>query len=493
MLTSEYSGQRDLVGVLLQRFKKHVPFTPMEGRFRHLPLIEEVGVKDSPPPGSDINGVQATGTIWGWAFAGDEPVEVDILIDGRLAGSTAANIFRLDLLQQGFGVGRHAFEFRPADTFLDGREHKITVRLKGSDTLKSEKTARLPFHFNPERPWLSSKPTTESSDQAKIADATNHFIRTGDASAVISLVEENPSLVFRDLGFEERFRREKVTPPIFSDYLNSRWHRIEGRPRCKPGCCKDKDLGAFSIERLDECTWKERHFASKTVVKEYGERFGAMSPSTLFDNVSAAEFINLPLPKRYVLKPKQDSGRATFLMHDDLNLFDGFRYSRSEISDTMRQYNQARPHSKFMIEEFVCQEGTDEKIPIVPLDYKLHSFGGKARIIQVDDRNTISRDALHRSQSWLSRDWVEAHFRMRKNEQQNDPISQPKCFERMLSLADQIATDIGDYVRVDFYASDAGPVLGEITTYSHGGVGFTEYGQKILAQAWALFGGGAVS
>jgi hypothetical protein len=202
---------------------------------------------------------------------------------------------------------------------------------------------------------------------------------------------------------------------------------------------------------------------------------------------SAADFAAFTFPDRYVLKPEIDSGHGLYLMHYGLNLFDGLRYTREALRGKVVEYFGQRRGSHFIVEEFLAQEGIDSSDPIVPLDYKMHAFGGKVRIIHVDDRNTVSRDPLHRRQAWLSRDWVAAPFRMRVAEQESEPIRRPACFDGMLQVADAIATHLKDYIRIDLYATDDGPVLGELTTYTHAGRGFTDYGAMILAQTWHIF------
>ncbi len=60
-----------------------------------------------------------------------------------------ANIFRVDLLKAGLGLGAHGFRFRPPDEFLDGGPHEIEI--EGGT---HRQTLVLPFHFNRPRPWV---------------------------------------------------------------------------------------------------------------------------------------------------------------------------------------------------------------------------------------------------------------------------------------------------------------------------------------------------
>ena len=147
---------------------------------------------------------------------------------------------------------------------------------------------------------------------------------------------------------------------------------------------------------------------------------------------------------------------------------------------------ERRPKAKFAVEEFLVQEGVPAEAPVIPLDYKLHCFGGKARIVQVVDRNPPSRVTPPNRQAWYSRDWVEAPYRIRVSEEQSASIKRPECLEQMLEMSDRIASDLGDYIRVDMYATNEGAVLGELTSFSNSGIGFSDFGSTILSQAWEV-------
>ncbi len=68
--------------------------------------------------------------INGWAHddaQADEPTEVLILVDERLAACVVAGAFRQDLADAGVGNGRKAFGFDPRPFLGDGREHRVRV------------------------------------------------------------------------------------------------------------------------------------------------------------------------------------------------------------------------------------------------------------------------------------------------------------------------------------------------------------------------------
>jgi hypothetical protein len=81
--------------------------------------------------------------IIGWAWDADRPntpVDVDIFDGDRLLARVSADIFRRDLLQAGYGDGRHGFEYRVPRELKDGRRHLIVVRI--ANTTKELLTTR---------------------------------------------------------------------------------------------------------------------------------------------------------------------------------------------------------------------------------------------------------------------------------------------------------------------------------------------------------------
>ncbi len=467
----------------------------------------KVEKEQSSPILARLDTVDTLGRLIGWALpSSNRYASVQLYIDGKLAVQGTANIFRLDLLESGLGLGVHGFRLRPPDEFLDGKSHEVKLEVPESGVSDS-RTMSLPFHFNHPRPWVSEDIPSSSSiqkDEKHFQALRSEIINGNNNSShakIRKLIERKPSMLFRDLGFEERHARSSRRMPSFKERLDDRWMTLYGPELCgDKNCCKREPLRYNSKlnlrlrERthdnlLSKCPLKIRHFASKSLMKEYAESFGVRLPKIYNVLNNLEEFDNFDFPSRYVMKPDTDSGAGLFLMHHGINLFDGFPCNREMIREKLENYLERKPGSQFIVEEFIVQEGTEQSYEYVPLDYKLHAFGGKVRIIQVDDRNTVSRDPLHRRQSWFSRDWVAAPFRMRKKEEENDPIQPPVCLNEMLGIADTMASDIGEYIRIDMYASNNGPVLGELTTYSHSGLGFTEYGSTILSQAWELYEG----
>jgi hypothetical protein len=259
---------------------------------------------------------------------------------------------------------------------------------------------------------------------------------------------------------------------------------------CSKGdaCCKhEKGPPPLEAAKADCPLWP-RHFESKEFTKQYASAKGIRSPQTLAITRSPEEIIGTMGP-RYVMKPENDSGRGLFLMHDGINLFDRTLYDNDALREAIQKYQADRGRREFIFEELLVQEGVSEDAPVIPLDYKLHVFGGKVRMVHVDDRNTTrTKDPLFRQQGWYTRDWQRSPVRMRAAEYQGDLFNPPSSYAEMLRLAEDIGSEAsGVYLRVDFYATPDGPALGEITTFSFGGNGFTPAGDGVMSTLMEIY------
>jgi Beta-propeller repeat len=87
-----------------------------------------------------LYGVQDAATcssVSGWAWDPNNPnsaINVDILNGTTLLATVAANMFRGDLLNAGYGNGYHGFSYTAPNSLKDGRAHSILVRISQTTT-----------------------------------------------------------------------------------------------------------------------------------------------------------------------------------------------------------------------------------------------------------------------------------------------------------------------------------------------------------------------
>jgi hypothetical protein len=315
-------------------------------------------------------------------------------------------------------------------------------------------------------------------------------------------IDAEPRAVFAELGFAERARRTRRALPTFRERLGGRsglWH--SARECGAPDCCKRRGrrltevyetarehFGTTDPEVVRKrCHHWPRHFASKAFIKEYGAKFPVSMPRTIAMLDDLGGMARSDLPHRCVIKPEASSGVGLYLMHGDINLFDGRETPWERIQADIAAVGG--PDQKVIVEEFLVQNGCGPDDPVIPLDYKLHAFGGKVRMIHVSDRNRLSRDPLRRHHGYFARDWTPAPVRLRVASVEQPGFARPERLDRMLEIGDAIAADLGDYMRIDLYDAADGIHLGEITTTTQDGVGFTEFGNAVMRQLWDLYDG----
>jgi GT2 family glycosyltransferase len=76
------------------------------------------------------------GTVRGWAFdpeSPNEPVSVELKLDGQPFETIVANSFRDDLEKAGMGDGRHSFSLPLPAAFLDGKMHVVDAHIAGTE------------------------------------------------------------------------------------------------------------------------------------------------------------------------------------------------------------------------------------------------------------------------------------------------------------------------------------------------------------------------
>ena len=66
-------------------------------------------------------------------------------------------------------------------------------------------------------------------------------------------------------------------------------------------------------------------------------------------------------------------------------------------------------------------------------------------------------------------------------------MEKPAGYDVLLDTVDRLAQALGINMRIDFYLTAHGPVLGEFTPFPDQGLYYTETGEQALSQMWSLF------
>jgi membrane protein involved in D-alanine export len=93
-----------------------------------------IGARQPPHYLAEIQGVDCN-AISGWVwdkYEPNAPVSVELWDGGHLLATISAHRFQQDLLDAGYGNGRHAFHFETPQQIKDGQSHLIRVRVAGA-------------------------------------------------------------------------------------------------------------------------------------------------------------------------------------------------------------------------------------------------------------------------------------------------------------------------------------------------------------------------
>jgi hypothetical protein len=217
----------------------------------------------------------------------------------------------------------------------------------------------------------------------------------------------------------------------------------------------------------------------KKAGQDYVESLGYSIPQVydVYDHISKLPPLSM-LPSSFVLKPVYGhSSNHVFVMKNGVNLFDGNRYSQSDIiSDIEKQES-----GSFLIEELLENyDGT----PGIPLDFKFYCFGPDVVFVHVIQRKSASDRNLNRH--WfLTENWSPLHMRIKKLESAEPDIPEkPLFFPEMLRMAQTLGDGLNAFMRIDLYATTRGPVFGEFTPFPNKGRGYTPEADAWLGSLW---------
>jgi TupA-like ATPgrasp len=168
---------------------------------------------------------------------------------------------------------------------------------------------------------------------------------------------------------------------------------------------------------------------------------------------------NWPLP--FVIKANNGCGWNVFIRHEsDLDWTHiestAAKWRHTSFGADIGEWLYSEIKPALLVEPFIGESAN------LPLDYKLWTFGGKVRVVQVDtDREHDHKRAM------FDLDWQRLPFAL---EYPNDPrpIAKPVSLDRMIQAAAILAEDFS-FVRIDFYEIGGQPKFGEMSFYPGSG------------------------
>lgn len=211
--------------------------------------------------------------------------------------------------------------------------------------------------------------------------------------------------------------------------------------------------------------WKQ--CADKILVKEYLSKrgFGEYYPKTLAVYTNSKEIDLSKLPQKFMLKTNHDSGTVFKCDKEKTDFSRVFQKLDDSISHNYINYGEwVYKDIKPLIfaEELLEPAGNDTSLN----DYKFFVYNGKYKWgYAVRDREIDSKSLVFES-DYSSQNIGYIFPKVKKSRLPE----KPKSFEKMIKIAEEIGKDFW-FVRVDFYDTNHGPKIGELTFFSQSGVG----------------------
>lgn len=212
----------------------------------------------------------------------------------------------------------------------------------------------------------------------------------------------------------------------------------------------------YFLKTSDEILDIYRQMTSdKVMVKEYVERVCGhgltLQTIAVFASVKDIDLNSIRMPS--VIKPAHGSGTIVFL-HDGKNFLS--QEEECQLAAALRSspYDQAREKNyRHLRRRLICEPmlSSAEKTK----DYKVFCFKGEPRLIQVDS----DRQSSHKRNIYDS-EWN--HISV----QYNFPLGEPEPTPMNLSELKRVARRLSEafeFVRVDFFITDAKLYVGELT------------------------------
>lgn len=201
--------------------------------------------------------------------------------------------------------------------------------------------------------------------------------------------------------------------------------------------------------------------ADKYAVREYIKDCGCeellVDAYGAYDKTEDIEWEDLP--QQFVLK--WNFGAGMNIICPDKSKMDKDATLKQLKKWGKRKYwlEQAEMQYKYAPRKIVCEKYLSDGNGMLPLDYKVYCFNGKAQYVLVCVGREYGRPKFY----FFDRNWQLSRInRDSKMAPEGFALEKPACIDKIFAYAEKLAAPF-PFVRVDFYAVDDKPYFGELT------------------------------
>lgn len=234
-----------------------------------------------------------------------------------------------------------------------------------------------------------------------------------------------------------------------------------------------------AVGRWECCDKWPRQLITKWNSREFAASFGVALPELYGRGRSTKELGGRDRPSRFVVRPERGANSQGVLI-----VVDGRELWRDEEipAGDFGAYARSRGTTgRYLVEEFISRHDN----PITgPMEYKCHMFGPVVGGIEVIDRDSRGPDRI--TKGYFRPDWSQFDDLMDTRRPPVDVTLPPPPFlEEMIDLSTRMASRIGTYMRIDYFAGPAGLVFNEFASAPNiRKPMYTPYCDRVFGQYW---------
>ena len=276
-------------------------------------------------------------------------------------------------------------------------------------------------------------------------------------------------LLHARLGLHDRMPDETYLPRLY---------------RAAFGCAPDLQAPQTFNEKLQWLKLHDRRpeytvMADKLLAKDYVT--GLLGPGytvpTLGSWKTPEEIDFDALPNQFVLKCNHNSGLGMYICRDKRALTpEKIRHIRKNLRKGLREdyYLHAREWPYRDIPRRILAEAFLDGGSSGLTDYKIHNFGGEAKLILVC-RDRFTASGL--TEDFYTPSWELLDLHRPAHPNSADPLPRPAELEQMLALSARLSQGI-PFVRTDFYIVNHQVLFSELTFFPAAGF------EKFVPERW---------
>lgn len=253
-------------------------------------------------------------------------------------------------------------------------------------------------------------------------------------------------------------RRARKRGPVY--YINYRYKKLFGREinlQCPKTFCEKIQWLKLYDHNPKIIEYADKYKVREHIKKQIGEKY-LIPMIAVWDSADEIDFASLP--KSFVIKPNNSSGRV--LICKDKEKLDhdaAYRMIKQWETENLTKLTGEWFYEKIPF-KIVCEEFLEDDIS----DYKLYFADGKFICTQlIAGRHSDNKTFTYYDENWNKLDIV--RYGMPRA---TEPQEKPEHYDEMLQVAAKLADDF-NFMRVDLYYVNGKIYFGELSFYPNNG------------------------